>query len=383
MKKNFFISALLAALILADGCSRHNALKTGAAVPVLTAKAMATNVPVQIDPPPVGHVTPVSTVTIHSQIGGLISAVHFQEGSEVKSNDLLFTIDPRPTQAALAAARAAVARDAAQLKNAKIQFDREQKLYDQKLVSQDEYDTSRAGFDALVGTVAADRAAVTNAELNLEFTEIRAPFDGVTGSLQFHAGNVVKAPDDTLLTINRIHPIYVEFAVPEQYLPEIRKQMNGQTLKVTATFENMDGPPPQGELTFVDNAVDMTTGTILLKATFPNENNSLWPGQFVQVVLTLSELTNAVVVPSQAVQVGQKGQFIYVVETDPTNAASLIVENRPVKTGIAFGNETVVQSGLQAGETVVTDGQLRLAPKMKVTVKTNEEGRMQNSETNK
>ncbi len=218
----------------------------------------------------------------------------------MKSNALLFTIDPRPAQAVLA-------RDQAQLANAEIQFDREQKLFDQKLVSQDEFDTSKAARDTLAATVQSD-------ELNLSFCEIRAPFDGVTGSLQFHEGNVVKAPDDTLLTINQIHPIYVEFAVPEQYLPEIQKQMRERTLKVSVTFENMTVPPPQGDLTFVDNSVDETTGTILLKATFPNENDALWPGQFVQVTLTLSELTNAVVVPSQAVQTGQNGQFIYVVK---------------------------------------------------------------------
>ncbi|HZL79922.1 MAG TPA: efflux RND transporter periplasmic adaptor subunit, partial [Candidatus Limnocylindrales bacterium] len=184
-----------------------------------------------------------------------------------------------------------------------------------------------------------------------------------TGSLQFYQGNVVKAPDDVLLTINQIHPIYVAFAVPEQYLPEIKKEMRTKTLKVAATFENLAGPPPQGELTFLDNAVDTTTGTILLKATFPNEDGALWPGQFVLVTLTLSELTNAVVVPSQAVQTGQNGQFLYVVKTDQT------VEMRPVKTGITFNSETVVEKGLMAGETVVTDGQLRLAPGVKVNVK--------------
>ena len=361
-------AAVFAVAILAGGCSR-GAKKEAAGVPVLVVKAVETNVPVQIDPPPVGHVMAFSSVTIRPQIGGILSEVHFKEGSEVKSNALLFTIDPRPTQAALDAARAALARDTAQLENAKIQFARDQNLFAQKIESQDVFDTSRANVDAQAGTVQLDAAAVTNAELNLEFTEIRAPFDGVTGSLQFHEGNVVKAPDDTLLTINQIHPIYVEFAVPEQFLPEIQKQMDGQTLRVSATFENMSGEPPQGELTFVDNAVDETTGTILLKATFPNDDDALWPGQFVTVTLTLSELTNAVVVPSQAVQVGQSGQFIYVVKPDPTNTASQIVENRPVKTGIAFGNETVVQSGLNAGETVVTDGQLRLASNAKVTVK--------------
>src|SRR5476649_1168857 len=272
IEKSILFPAALAlfAAMLASGCSEKKQGATASA-PVLVAKAVATNVPVQIQPPPVGHVMPVSAVTIHAQVGGILQQVYFKEGSEVKSNALLFKIDARPMQAAFEQVRANLARDKAQLENAKIQFNREQKLSDQKLVSQDEFDTSRAAFDALTGTVAADQAAVTNAELNLEFTEIRAPFDGVAGGLQFHEGSVVKAPDDTLLTINRIHPIYVGFAVPEQYLPEIKRQMSAKTLAVLATFENMGGPPPQGELTFVDNAVDMTTGTIQLKATFANE----------------------------------------------------------------------------------------------------------------
>jgi len=362
MKKILFPSLFaLSAAILTGGCS--GGAKPGAGgAPVLVAQAIQTNLPVQIQPEPVGHVMAYSSVTVRPQIGGVLQQVHFKEGQEVKKGDLLFTIDPRPAQAALKQAQANLARDTAQLKNAKIQFDREQKLFGQKLVSQDEFDTSKAGMDALAGTVAADEAAVTNATLNLEFTEIRAPFDGRTGSLQFHEGNVVKAPDDTLLTINQIHPIYVQFAVPEQFLPEIQNEMRGKTLAVRASFENMNAPP-QGELTFVDNAVDMTTGTILLKATFPNEDNALWPGQFVHIVLTLSELTNAVVVPSQAVQTGQSGQFIYVVKPDQT------VEQRPVTIGITFQNETVMQKGLKAGETVVTDGQLRLSPGVKVSIK--------------
>jgi multidrug efflux system membrane fusion protein len=364
MKNSTLIPALaVVAAMLVNGCSRSASKGAGAGAPVLVAQAVETNVPVLINPPPVGHVMPYSTVTIRPQIGGVISQVHFQEGQEVKKGDLLFTIDPRPMQAALDAARAALARDQAQLENAKIQFDREQKLFDQKLVSQDEFDTSKAGLDALIGTVAADHAAVTNADLNLEFTGIRAPFDGRTGSLQFHEGNVVKAPDDTLLTINQIHPIYVAFALPEQYLPEIKREMREKTLKVMATFQNMDAPP-QGELTFIDNAVDTTTGMIQLRATFPNEDNTLWPGQFVQVALTLSDLTNVIVVPAQAVQTGQNGQFVYVVKPDQ------IAEERPVTIGITYQGETVVQSGLKAGETVVTDGQLRLAPGVKVSIKT-------------
>lgn len=353
----------LAVAVLAGGCSRGKAKPDAAAAPVLVAQSFITNVPVRIDPPPVGHVVPYSSVTIRPQIGGIISEVNFQEGQVVRKGDLLFTIDSRATRASLDAAHAALARDTAQRQNAQIQFNREQKLFEQKLVSQDEFDTSRAALDALTGTVAADEAAVTNAQLNLEFTKIRAPFDGRTGSLQFHEGNVVKAPDDTLLTINQIRPIYVVFAVAERYLPEIQRQMRRKSLTVTATYENLDGPAPRGELTFIDNAVDTTTGTIQLRATFPNEDDALWPGQFVQAALTLSELTNAVVVPTQAVQTGQNGQFIYIVKPDQT------VEQRPVTTSIAHDGETVVEKGVQAGETVVTDGQLRLAPGVAVSVK--------------
>ena len=372
MKKTvlFPIVLALAAGMLTGGCSRGATSGRGnAGVPVLVAQSVATNVPVQIDPPPVGHVMPISTVTVHSQIGGIIRQVNFKEGDEVKSNALLFTIDPRPTQAALDQARANLERDSGQSEYQKANYLRDQKLLAAKIISQEQSDTDQASLDAATGTMAADKAAITNALLNLEFCYIRSPIDGKTGGLQAYAGNVVKAPDDVLLTINQIHPIYIEFAVPEQFLPEIKKQMAGQIPKAAATFENMDGPPPQGELTFIDNSVDMTTGTILLKATFPNEDNVLWPGQFVNVTLTLSELTNAIVVPSQAVQTGQNNQYVYVVKPNPTNAAMQVVEQRPVTTGINYQSETVIVTGLQAGETVVTDGQLRLAPGVAVSVR--------------
>jgi len=366
----FPIILVVAADTLTGGCSRGATSGRGnAGVPVLVAQSVATNVPVQIDPPPVGHVMPISTVTVHSQIGGIIRQVNFKEGDEVKSNALLFTIDPRPTQAALDQARANLERDSGQSEYQKANYLRDQKLLAAKIISQEQSDTDQASLDAATGTMAADKAAITNALLNLEFCYIRSPIDGKTGGLQAYAGNVVKAPDDVLLTINQIHPIYVEFAVPEQFLPEIKKQMAGQIPKAAATFENMDGPPPQGELTFIDNSVDMTTGTILLKATFPNEDNVLWPGQFVNVTLTLSELTNAIVVPSQAVQTGQNNQYVYVVKPNPTNAAMQVVEQRPVTTGINYQNETVIVTGIQAGETVVTDGQLRLAPGVAVSVR--------------
>ena len=363
VKKTIHPPAALLLLLLAAGCSGGNPAKTTPTVPVLVAKATVKTMPVIISPPPVGHVTPILTVTIRPQIGGTIATVNFQEGQEVKKGDLLFTIDPRPAQAALTLAKGNLQRDVAQLENSRIQFVREQKLFGQKLISQDEFDTSRAGLDALMGTVAADGAAVTNAELNLQYCEIRAPIDGRTGGLQFHEGNVVKSPDDVLLTINQIHPIYAAFAVAERYLPEIQKQMRGRTLTVAASYENLEGEPPQGELTFVDNAVDAMTGTILLKATFPNTRGKLWPGQFVQLALQLDELTNAIVVPSQTVQTGQTGQFVFVVKADKT------VELRAVKTSVTANGETVIAAGLSAGETVVTDGQLRLAPGVAVTFK--------------
>ena len=359
------LHAVALAALVAAGCSPPTPPpKAGA--PVLVATSTVTNVPVEIDPPPVGHVTPYSMVTIRPQIGGVLQAVHFEQGQEVKKGDPLFTIDPRPSAAALEAARAALMRDKAQLENARIQFNREQKLFDQKLVSQDEFDTSRASLDALEGTVQSDQAAITNAELNLGFCDIRSPIDGVAGALQFYQGNVVKAPDDTLVTLNQIRPIYVQFGVPEQFLPQIRQEMETRSLPVAVTFDNMNVSPPQGKLTFIDNTVDPTTGMVQLRATFPNENGALWPGQYVQVQLTLSELTNVVVVPSQAVQTGQNGEYIYVVKPDQT------ADERPVTIGVTHDGQTVLRSGLSAGETVVTDGQLRLTPGAKVSIKTAE-----------
>jgi multidrug efflux system membrane fusion protein len=359
--KSAFLWPLVGLLVvLLEGCSRENETPVSPPVPVLTAHAALKNIPVQISPAPVGHVTPVLSVTVRPQINGIIGAVNFQEGQEVKKGDSLFTIDPRPAQAALTLAQGSLQRDLAQLENAKIQFDRDGKLLAQKLISPDVFDTSRAGMEALAGTVAADLAAVTNAELNLQYTDIRSPIDGRTGSLKFHEGNVVKSPDDVLLTINQIHPIYVMFAVAEKYLPDLQAAMRGGKLAVTARFENLTGEPLQGELSFLDNAVDSTTGTIQLKATFSNPSSRLWPGQFVQVELTLSELTNAVVIPTQALQNGQNGPYVYIVKADQT------VEQRLVTTSFDYHDEVVIKTGVQAGEKVVIEGHLQLTPGAKV-----------------
>lgn len=331
-------------------------------MPVLTAVAVEKDVPVRLRA--IGNVLPFAKVTVRSQITGQLQNVHFQEGQEVRKDQLLFTIDPRPSQAALDQARANLARDEAQLENARITFERVRQLFESRFASQEVFDNARAAMDALQGTVLADRAAITNAALNLEFTTLRSPVDGVAGAQLMFVGNIIKLTDDQLVIINQIHPVYVSFGVPERYVADIRRQRRQQPLHVTAAFDGLAGPAPEGELTFVDNTVDTTTGTIQLKATFPNDDNALWPGQFVQVQMTLTHVPNAVVVPGQAVQTGQNGDYVFVVKPDQT------VEMRPVKSGESVDGETVVASGLQAGETVVTDGQLNLVAGRTVAIKT-------------
>ena len=351
--------------VLFSGCSRKEFTAgkagkdaAGAPVPVLVGQAVEKNMPVQITA--IGNVQPFTKVAVRSQITGQLAKVHFQEGSEVKQGDPLFTIDPRPAEAALEQMKAGLARDEAQLENARIEFARAKMLFESNISSRDDYDKAQANLDTLRGTVLADRAAIRNAALNLEFTSIRSPIDGRTGNVLVHEGNIVKAEDDVLLQINQIHPIFVAFAVPEQFLPEIRRRMRDRPLKAQATFVNLEGPAPQGEVAFIDNAVDPTTGTIQLKATFDNSDKALWPGQFVQMTMTLSEQANAVVVPTPAIQPGQNGDFVFVVKTDRT------AEMRPVVVGAARDGQTVVQSGIKPGETVVIDGQLRLVPGARV-----------------
>jgi multidrug efflux system membrane fusion protein len=292
--------------------------------------------------------------------------VHFNEGQEVKRGDLLFTIDPRVPMAALQQAKANLARDEALVNQARTELERERKLLESKLVSQDQFDKVESAWKTAVASTESTKAAVTNAALTVDFTLIRSPLEGKTGSVLVRQGNQVNAESDVLVTINQVHPIYVVFSVPEQHLSEIRKESQEKTLKVEARLPEWRGPSPHGELTFIDNSVDVTTGTIQLKATFPNTDNALWPGQFVQVTLTLKSLPQVTVVPSQAVQAGQNGDYVYVVKSDQT------VEMRPVLTAMTFAGGTVVTNGLQAGETVVLDGQLRLVPGAKVNVKTPE-----------
>jgi len=331
-------------------------------VPVTAAAVIQKTVPVQINT--IGNVEAYSTVSVKSQIGGILDHVHFREGQDVNKGALLFTIDPRPYEAALKQAEANLAKDAAQLENAREEVRRYAELVKKGYVAQEQYDQIRTNAAAFEATVNADKAVVENARLQLKYCYIYSPFNGRTGNLLSHQGNLIKAnADNPMVIINQIQPIYVTFSVPEQYLAEIKKYMSGGKILVKVFITTEKDNPEEGVLTFVDNTVDAATGTIKLKATFTNNKKRLWPGQFVDVVIVLTTQPNAIVVPSQSVQTGQKGQYVFVIKDD------LTVEDRFVTAGGTLNSETVIEKGLQAGEKVVTDGQLRLVPGAKVQLK--------------
>jgi multidrug efflux system membrane fusion protein len=351
------------ALIAIAGCSHGPADSFGErdAVPILAAKVVQKTVADTIRS--IGRIEAFSTVDVKAQISGQVTQVHFRQGQDVKQGDLLFTIDPRPFQAALLQAQANLARDRAQYREAATDQQRYSVLLKQNVGSRQQYDQAEANAAALSASVQADEAAVQTAKLNLEYCEIRAPIDGRTGDLLVHAGNLVKPDADTaMVVINQVHPVYVDFAIPEQKLPAVREVMAERKLGVQVSLPQQQGVE-SGELTFVDNSVDAKTGTINLKGEFTNANGRLWPGEFVNTTLILREHPGAILVPSQAVQTGQQGSFVFVVQ--PAMKAEL----RPVVIGETIDNETVVNSGLKAGETVVTDGQLRLIPGATVTIK--------------
>jgi len=331
------------------------------AVPAVIGSVTQKTVPVQIEA--IGNAESFSTVAIKAQINGELRRVHFREGQDVKKGDLLFTLDPRPFETQIKQAEAALARTTAQLENARAEADRYEALVKKGYVAREQYEQFRTNAATLEATVTADRAAVDNAKLQLAYCYIHAPVSGRTGSLVANEGNLIKANADTaMVVINQIQPIYVTFSVPEKNLPEIKERMKSGKLVVEAFVGKDYTKPFSGVLTFVDNAVDSTTGTIKLKASFDNKDRALWPGQFVTARITLSNLQNAVVVPSQAVLTGQQGQFVFVVKN---NTADM----RPVTAGITYEGMTVIEKGLTPGEQVVTDGQMRLTPGAKVEVR--------------
>lgn len=327
-------------------------------VPVTIGSAVQKSIPIQARA--IGTVEAYSTVSVKTMVGGQILKVGFSEGKDVRKGDLLFKIDSAPYEAALKMAEAARARDIALKDNAEKEVRRYASLVEKNLVPRQQYDQFASSAAALEATVQADTAAVENARVQLAYCFIRSPIDGRTGSLLVQLGNVVKANDATLVIINQVIPIRVSFSIPEQYLANVRKYQAAGTLKVEAVPQDGKADPVPGTLSFIGNAVDPATGTIQLKGIFPNTDRRLWPGQFANVVLTLTVRSGAVVVPSQAIQTGQQGQYVFVVRPD------LTVEARPVTTGEVSEGETVIGKGVLAGEKVVTDGQLQLVPGTKV-----------------
>ena len=367
--------AAMAAVLTLSACASQPAAGAGpgtgrgggrggaqGAVPVTTAQVIQKAMPLEISV--IGTAEPVSTVSIRSQITGQLIAVNFTEGDEVAKGQQLFTLDRRPLEAALEQAQANLARDEAQASNAAAMAKRFQELADKGIAPREQVDTSRAALAALNATVAADRAAIENANVQLEYATIEAPLAGRTGALMVHEGNLVRANDDTpLVVINQIMPMQVAFSIPEARLTELKRYMARGALRVLVSPPNDDAPAAAGRISFVDNAVDPATGTIKVKGTFPNTDRRLWPGQFVNVTVELSTQRDATVVSTAAVQAGQQGPFVFVVKSDQTVELRNVVVNRTAAA------ETIIASGVEPGETVVTDGHLRLVPGSRISVK--------------
>jgi multidrug efflux system membrane fusion protein len=365
------------------------------AMPVTVATVAQRDVPIDLEV--IGNVEAYSTVTVKAQVGGELVKVYFNEGDYVRKGDQLFEIDRRPLEAALnqaqanqardlallGQAEANLARDIAQQEYVQAQAERYAELFKSGISSRDQTEQLRANANAISQAVKADRAAIEsaraqiaagqaafeNTRVQLSYTSIRSPIDGRTGNLIVKQGNIVVLNSMDLMTINQVQPTYVTFSIPEARLPEIKKYMAHGKVPVFAQLQEAQGAKETGVLTFVDNAVDLTTGTIKLKATFPNLERRLWPGQFVRVVVRLAIQQNGIVVPNQAVQTGQEGQFVYVVKADRT------VELRPVLVGARVEQDLVIDRGLRPGETVVTEGQLRLAPGSRVQLREGRGGR--------
>jgi len=331
------------------------------AIPVSVAQVAQEVVPFRLQA--IGNVEAYSTVAVKARVDGQIVDVGFKEGDEARKGQVLFKIDPRPFEAALRQAEANALRDAAARDQARSQERRYQELLEKNFVSKEAYAQIRTNAAIAEATAKASQAALDNAKLNLEYCTIRAPIEGYAGKIQIQMGNLVRANDvNPLVVINQVRPIYVNFSVPEQRLAEVRKHMASRQLAVQALAPGSDHAAASGTLIFVDNAVDPSTGTIRMRARFPNRENLLWPGQFVNVSVRLFEQADAIVIPSGAVQTGPEGQYVYVVGEDMTADVRRITVQR------TEGERAVVASGLTKGERVVTQGQLRLGPKTRVQI---------------
>src|SRR2546426_1430555 len=349
MKLATAVAAL--SLILALGCSKKSG-GGSSRVPVTIARAEQRRVPYELLG--TGTVEPRQTASVQAQVTGILTRLAFREGDDVAAGQLLFQIDPRPFQAMLEQAQGMLARDQAQARSALGDAERYAELVKQDYVTKSDYEAKRANAEALKAAVRADSAAVANAELNLEWATVRAPISGRTGRLLVRAGNLVRAnAPDPLVIINQIHPILVRFAVPEQHLPDIQRHGRSR-LPVLVSPSKTDTAFSEGLLTFVDNAVDTATGTVLLKAEFANRNNALWPGEFVNVRLQLYIEDNAVLVPAQAVMTGQQGTYVFVLDRDGT------ARSQPVTVERAAGAHAGIAPGVRAGDEVGTHRPVRL-----------------------
>ena len=370
-RRFFTLGAMLVALLalgagvyffVADGRAKESrkAPKGAPAVPVTVATVGQETVPIRLQA--IGNVEAFSTVSLKARVDGQILAVNFREGDAVKKNEVLFRIDPRPYEAALRQAEANALRDKAARDQARSQEKRYQELLDKNFISKEAYAQIRTNAETAEATAKASQAQLENARLNLDYCTITSPLDGYVGKVLLQAGNLVRANDQNpLAVINQVRPIYVNFAVPEQNLPEVRKYRAAGPL-VVETLPDPSAGAVKGELIFIDNAVDPSTGTIRLRAQFANADAALWPGQFVNVSVRLAEQADAIVIPSTAVQNGPEGQYVYVV--GPESLADI----RKITVMRTEGERTIVTSGLQKGERVVTRGQLRLGPKTRVQI---------------
>lgn len=357
-----FYVAFFLIVVAGCGCSKEQAAPAPQAtpIPVIVSKVTQKAMPVQLTA--IGNVGGY-TVSIEAQVSGELLDVHFKEGDFVREGQLLFTIDPRPYEAALARTQAMLVRDKAVAVNNRAQSQRIAKLLADGVVSPADAEASKSAADAAEATVAADEAALKTAQLDLQYCTIYSPMDGRTGAVLVKPGNLVKVADAPIVVIKRLSPIPVDFNVPQEYLPEIKKHLAAKPLRVEATVPNSSGRPEVGKLIFVDNVVDTTTGTIRLRALFDNSSNALWPGLYVNTLMTLAEQMNAIVIPAQAITAGQQGPFVYVVQTEGTVEPRQVTSTRSVE-GLA-----VIDKGLKPGETIVTDGQVRLVPGAKVQIK--------------
>ncbi len=353
-----------------NGCSAKapagSPARPATPVPVVVAPCAQRDVPIRVAA--IGMVRAYNVVTLKPQVAGIIVERLFTDGQPVARGDRLYRIDSRPFVASLEQAEAILARDKALAANARLDAQRKKDLQSRQASSPFEVDEAESIARAAEATVAADEAAVRDARLQVEYCEIRSPIDGYVGATLADAGNVVKANETELVVLRQVSPIYVELAVPQRYLPEVRRLMAGERLQVSARIPGADGDPVAGALAFVDNTVDEKTGTITLRGIFGNEDGRLWPGQYVEAAVTLGTRRGALIVPAQAVQAGQQGTYVYAL--NPDNTVALV----PVTTGDSAGGETVVSGALAPGQPVVIEGHLRLRPGAAVQVTTSDGG---------